>query len=107
LLLAPEAIEALQAVLELGFVPAMEGRGERSVAAGALELAEGFAHERGGAWRVAGFVFVVDGELLIGFEAFARISEDAFPQVAGQREVAFALREAGQGAARGAIRFGR
>jgi hypothetical protein len=77
------------------------------VAAGALEFAEGSAHERGGAWRVVGCVFEVDCQLLVGFETFARISKDAFPELAGQWEVALAFGEAGERAAGGAIGFGR
>ena len=51
-------------------------------------------------------MFIVDGQLFVGFETFARISEDAFPELAGEREVAFALGEARERAARGTIGFG-
>ena len=72
--------------------PGLESRGgERASKAHPAQLGEGFAHERQSAMRLRQAMFVVNGKLLVRFQAFSRTIEQLLPQLASQRVVAIAF----------------
>src|SRR6185437_993004 len=102
------AFQAGQAVLEAEAGLAVFGRGDDAEAGGAAKLGQGAAGDAEGAVEIAGAMLVVHGELFIGFEALAGISEHGVPHLAGGGEIAFALGEARKRAASDAARgFGQ
>src|SRR5208282_4819549 len=66
---------------------------------------ERLAREFQSAFRRAGAVLVVDGELLVGVQAVARFAQDVFPEFGGAIEVAFAFGQPRQFAPSGAVGF--
>ena len=71
------------------------------------ELVKRLTGERQRASRLAGFVFVVDRQLLVGFVALARVSQRAFPEFVRADEVPVTLCQPRQRRAGGTIGFRR
>jgi len=81
------AFEAREPKLKSRLGPAIRGCRDRPRLVRATEVGERFTHDRERPSRLAGFVLIVDCQLLVRFVALARVSQRAFPKLARAREV--------------------
>jgi len=89
--LAGLAFEAREAMLEPRLGPPICRRCDRPYLVRATEFGERVTRDRQRPSRLAGFMLVVDCQLLVSFVALARVSQRAFPKLSRECEVPVTL----------------
>src|SRR5271163_3367400 len=99
------ALQPREPLFEAQAPLAMDARRNRAEPRPVTQIEQRFPREFRGAMRFASAVFVIDGQLLVGFKALARNSEHALPKDAGKIIISVSLRQARERTPRGAVGF--